>query len=74
MAINVTVNGAPGYEDHFPARLVALIPRVDGSEMMAVLESANGDWHTIPDRFVHVLDDGPFDVPYTGRGLHREGR
>jgi hypothetical protein len=53
MSIDVTVTGAPGYEDHFPARLVALLPKVDGSEMIAVLESANGDWHAIPERFVH---------------------
>jgi len=53
--INVTVVGAPGYEDHFPARLVALLPRIDGSEMIAVLESANGDWHAISEQYVHTV-------------------
>lgn len=53
MSIKVEVVGAPGYEDHFPARLVALLPKVGGSEMIAVLESTNGDWHAIPERFVH---------------------
>ena len=63
MSINVFVSGAPGYEDHFPARLMALVPKVDataedsseaGSEMVAVLESANGDWHAIESKYVHT--------------------
>jgi hypothetical protein len=62
LSIRVTVTGAPGYEDHFPATLRALVPRVDGSEMVAVLESANGDWHAISAKHVH--NDGPFDVPW----------
>ena len=55
MSINVFVSGAPGYEDHFPARLMALVPKVDGSEMVAVLESANGDWHAIESKYVHTV-------------------
>jgi len=66
MSIKVEVVGAPGYEDRFPATLRALLPRVDfeaaAPEMLAVLESANGDWHVIPQRFVHNV--GPFDVPW----------
>ena len=54
MAIHVTVTGAPGYEDEFPAKLMALVPKVDGSEMIAVLESANGDWHAIESKYVHT--------------------
>ena len=51
--MNVTVSGAPGYEDHFPARLVAELPRVDGSGMVSVLVSANEDWHAIDSQYVH---------------------
>ena len=51
--MNVIVVGAPGYEDEFPARLVAEVPRVDGSEMISVLVSANDDWHALPSRYVH---------------------
>lgn len=62
MSIKVEVVGAPGYEDRFPAVLWALVPRVDGSEMMAVLESANGDWHTLSARYVHNI--APLDAPW----------
>lgn len=50
--MTVTVYGAPGYEDGFPARLVAELPSADGTEMMSVLVSANEDWHALPSRYV----------------------
>jgi hypothetical protein len=50
--MDVTVHGAPGYEDEFPARLMAELPSVDGTEMISVLVSANEDWHALPSRYV----------------------